>query len=126
PGPGTPNGGAAGIATTVEDLLVAAQGLFGDAALGPRVAAQLASPDPATGYSPGSIGFCPCSEDPDEPRFALVGHMGGGTIVAWAPGQEVAVALHVTDTLWVGDRIERATAMLALVAEVAAATWSAD
>lgn len=127
PAIGEPNAGAGGLATTVADLLAAVDGILGrDDLIGPAVRAQLLDPDPDTAYGQGTIGFCPCGDGVGSPRFSLIGHMGGGTIAAWAPAAGVSVVLHVTDTLWVGHRLDDAAALLARMAAMTARAWPAE
>ena len=101
PEPGAPHGGAAGIVSTLPDLLVAADGLLkhhsfvSDAAWN-----TMAGFDLFTGLGAGIAGYCPCTVTADGAhKFFSVGFTGSSTFLAYVPSLDIAVSIEVGDDL---------------------------
>lgn len=125
--PAAPRHGAAGIETTLADLVAAAEAIVRPSLLlSPTAHAAMHDVDPFSGIGPGLIGFCPCTTRGGVPSFFAHGYTGSSTLVAHVPTLDVAIALDVGDDLWTDAR--RMPAVLDLMAELvrtAAASWRA-
>jgi CubicO group peptidase (beta-lactamase class C family) len=97
--PGAPRGGAAGIASTLPDLLVASDGLLRRHSLVSETAwTAMAGFDLYTGLGAGIAGYCPCTVTADGThKFFSVGFTGSSTFLAYVPSLDVAVSIEVGD-----------------------------
>ena len=52
----------------------------------------------------GLIGYCPCTKNPDgSAHFTALGHTGGYTELQYAPDDNIAIAINVTDSIYTPD-----------------------
>ena len=100
--PGTPRGGAAGIESTLPDLLGAADGLLKrHASISSGSWAAMNTLDVFTGVGAGIAGYCPCTVAADGThKFFALGFTGSSTFVVYVPTLDIAVAIQVGDDLW--------------------------
>jgi len=101
PSPAWPRGGTAGIVTSLPDLLKAGQAILRDhIGLSDAAYTTMTEIDVASGFGPGSFGFCPCRVDNlGVPRFFGIGYYGATTLLAYAPSLDITVAIDLVDSL---------------------------
>ena len=118
------NHGSGGLVSTVPDLLALVQAILvtGDGLDG-HILREMRDPDPSVAVGLGTIGLCPCHESGGAVRFGLVGHYGGSTVAAVAPGTEIVVVLNTSESLWRDDGfLSVVDAFLLRIANLAAAS----
>jgi CubicO group peptidase (beta-lactamase class C family)/peptidoglycan/LPS O-acetylase OafA/YrhL len=122
PVPGEPRGGTAGVLTTLDDLLSAGVAILRDGAgLSPEAFAHLTAVDLATGYGPGTFGFCPCrTDEAGDGSFFALGYYGSTAVLVHAPAPNLTIAVDLTTSLWEDDRYEAVIRLFELVEEAAA------
>ncbi|MET0919705.1 MAG: serine hydrolase domain-containing protein, partial [Acidimicrobiia bacterium] len=97
--PGAPRGGAAGIQSTLSDLLLASDGLLKHHSLVSAPAWDAINHlDLVTGMGAGIAGYCPCSVNAAGVHsFFAIGFTGTSTFMAYVPSLDVAIAIQVGD-----------------------------
>ncbi|HEX5587095.1 MAG TPA: serine hydrolase [Acidimicrobiia bacterium] len=120
-----PRDGAAGIQTTLADLLLASDGLLKrHATVSDAAYSTMTDFDVVTGLGAGISGYCPCTVAADgSHHFFTIGMTGSATFLAYVPSLDVAVALQVGDDLW--TRPGTANAAVQLVHDLASTLASA-
>lgn len=105
PAPGRPNFSTAGLAPTAAELARWSIALLRDntPGLSPSSLAAMRAVNPATGFGAGLIGYCPCADGPDGLQFSAFGHTGGYSEVQYFPATDLAIALNVSDSIYVPD-----------------------
>jgi CubicO group peptidase (beta-lactamase class C family)/surface polysaccharide O-acyltransferase-like enzyme len=72
--------------------------------------------DTSTGLGPAVYGYCPCAiDDTGQDHWQWIGHTGGTTELAYSDADDLAIALNVTDSLWLPDRGRAIAELLALL-----------
>jgi len=101
PSPSWPRGGTAGIETSLPDLLKAGQAILRDhVGLSAAAYASMTDIDVASGFGPGTFGFCPCRLDnAGSPRFFGIGSYGATALLAYSPSLNLTIAVDLVDSL---------------------------
>ena len=106
PAPALPNFSTAGLTPTASQLARWGVALLSDNTpqLSEASFAAMRDVDPATGFGAGLIGYCPCTKNPDgSAHFTALGHTGGYTELQYAPDDNIAIAINVTDSIYTPD-----------------------
>ena len=106
PAPGLPNFSTAGMMPTAAQLARWGVALLKDNTpqLSEASRAAMRDIDPATGFGGGLIGYCPCTKNPDgSSHFTGLGHTGGYTEFQYTADDDIAIAINVTDSIYVPD-----------------------
>jgi CubicO group peptidase (beta-lactamase class C family) len=106
PAAGLPNYSTAGLTPTATQLAHWGVALLGDNTpqLSDMSLAAMSAINPASGFGAGLIGYCPCTKSVDgTPIWAAFGHTGGYTELQYAPGDNLAIAINVTDSIYAPD-----------------------
>lgn len=105
PSPGQPNFSTSGLMPTANELARWSVALLRDNT--PRLSdvslAAMRAINPASGFGAGLIGYCPCANGPEGLQFSAFGHTGGYSEVQYFPAADLAIALNVTDSIYVPD-----------------------
>ena len=106
PGPQTPNFATSGLVTDTTTLLHWAIALYRDhTIIDADAVAAMNQFDPDTGLGPASFGYCPCTIDDHGTRhWKWIGHSGATTQLVYDSTDDTAIAVNVTDSLWLADR----------------------
>jgi CubicO group peptidase (beta-lactamase class C family)/surface polysaccharide O-acyltransferase-like enzyme len=117
PEPQAPNFSTSGIVTDTATLLRWAVALYRDhVVLDADALADMHRIDTTTGLGAASYGYCPCTVDPDgTSHWRWIGHSGGTTQLVYSDVDDLAIALNVTDSLWLADRGRAVAELLELV-----------
>ena len=117
PGPQEPNFATSGIVTDTATLLRWAVSLYRDGAVTkPDALAAMHSFDPETGLGAASFGYCPCTIDELGVRhWRWIGHSGGTTQFVYSDVDDIAIALNVTDSLWLPQRGQATAELIELI-----------
>lgn len=93
---------AGGALTTSEDLARWGRALFaGDQVLSADRQAEMVDVDNQFSNGLGAYPVCPCSLDADGARvYASIGHHGGQASVQYAPAEDLAIGLYLTESMW--------------------------
>jgi CubicO group peptidase (beta-lactamase class C family)/surface polysaccharide O-acyltransferase-like enzyme len=103
---GLPNFSAAGLVTTASQLAHWGVALLRDNApgLSDESSAAMRDIDVTSGLGAGLIGYCPCTVDDEGTlHWAAFGHSGGYTELQYAPDDDIAIVVNVTDSIYVPD-----------------------
>lgn len=116
PAPSQPNFSTAGLTPTATQLTHWAVALLKDNAPKLSASAQTAmrTIDAASSVGAGIIGYCPCTRTADgSPNFGAFGATGGYTWLEYAPADNLAIVINVTDSIYNPDgRIESAQVLI--------------
>ena len=101
-----PNFSTSGIVTDTAALLRWAVSLYRDhIVIDAGALAAMHDIDVETGLGPAVYGFCPCTVDGSGViHWRWIGHSGGTTEIAFSDDDDLAIALNVTDSLWLPER----------------------
>jgi CubicO group peptidase (beta-lactamase class C family)/peptidoglycan/LPS O-acetylase OafA/YrhL len=118
---GAPNGGAAGLQTTLPELVKLGQGILRDhVGISAASAARMADIDTTNGFGGGALGYCPCRVDAEGNRsFFAIGHTGGTSYVVWAPSLDLTIAVDLSQSLWAEHRAEAVLELVRRIERVA-------
>ncbi|HEX2046939.1 MAG TPA: serine hydrolase [Acidimicrobiales bacterium] len=121
PEPAWPRGGTAGIETSMIDLLTAGTAILRDhEGLSGAAYRHMTRVDPASGFGPGTFGFCPCRLDSDGvPRFFAIGYYGATTLLAYAPSLDLTIAVDLVDSLGTNGGYDAVSALFERIEELA-------
>lgn len=106
PAPGLPNFSTSGLTPTAAQLARFGVALFEDNApgLSEDALAALGDVDIGSGFGAGLMGYCPCTLSADGvPRWEAFGHTGGYAELQHSPGDDLSVAINVTDSVYASD-----------------------
>jgi CubicO group peptidase (beta-lactamase class C family) len=123
PEPGEPNFAAAGMTPTATQLTHWAVALLRDDVPGLSSEARdaMAHIDPDSALGAGLWGYCPCTSDAGHTQFAALGHSGAGTELQYSSDPDLAIAINLTDSIWVPDnRQDQLTKLFSQLRELAA------
>lgn len=112
-----PNFSTGGVVTTTATLLRWAVALYRDhVVLDDAGLAPMHDIDTDTGLGVASYGYCPCTVDPSGVgHWRWIGHSGGTSQLVYSEVDDLAVAMNVTDSLWLPDRGRAVAELLELV-----------
>lgn len=112
-----PNFSTGGVVTTTATLLRWAVALYRDhVVLDDAELAAMRDIDTETGLGVASYGYCPCTVGPDGvSHWRWIGHSGGTSQLVYSEVDDLAIALNVTDSLWLPDRGRAVAELLDLV-----------
>jgi CubicO group peptidase (beta-lactamase class C family)/peptidoglycan/LPS O-acetylase OafA/YrhL len=122
PAPSWPRGGTAGIETSLPDLLKAGQAILRDhVGLSDAAFATMTAIDVASGFGPGTFGFCPCRvDDAGAHTFFGIGYYGATTLLAHAPALNLTIAVDLVDSLGHNGGYEAVFVLFEMLEELAA------
>ena len=63
----------------------------------------MADIDPGSTLGAGLWGYCPCTSNAGHPQFAALGHSGAATELQYSSNPDVAIAINLSDSIWVPD-----------------------
>ena len=112
-----PNFATSGIVTDTADLLRWGIALYRDHTVIDVVGlAAMHQIDTSTGLGPAVYGYCPCTiDDSGREHWQWIGHTGGTTQLAYSDTDDIAIALNVTDSLWLENRGRAVAELLTLL-----------
>ncbi len=112
-----PNFATSGIVTDTADLLRWGIALYRDHVVIDAAALDaMHDIDMATGLGPAVYGYCPCTiDDAGQDHWQWIGHAGGTTQLSYSDADDIAIALNVTDSLWLADRGRAVAELLTLL-----------
>lgn len=112
-----PNFATSGIVTDTADLLRWGIALYRDRLVIDAIGlAAMHDIDRSTGLGPAVYGYCPCTiDDADQDHWQWIGHTGGTTQLVYSDADDIAIALHVTDSLWLENRGRAVAELLMLL-----------
>ena len=121
-----PNFSTSGMVTDTATLLRWAIALYRDhIVIDSDALAAMHEIDAETGLGPAVYGYCPCTVDGSgAEHWRWIGHSGGTTQLAYSDNDDLAIALNVTDSLWLPER-GRAIAELLEILRTAVLTATA-
>jgi CubicO group peptidase (beta-lactamase class C family) len=102
-----PGGGAAGLTTNLNGLLVWGETMLRrHAPISDEAWAQMALLDQRSSLGAGVYGYCPCTFDNnDQPVWQRIGHSGGTTSLQYDGGQDLLFALQIPRGVWGSNTI---------------------
>jgi CubicO group peptidase (beta-lactamase class C family) len=102
-----PGGGAAGLTTNLNGLLVWGETILRHhAPISDEAWAQMALLDQRSSLGAGVYGYCPCTFDNnDQPVWQRIGHSGGTTSLQYDGGQDLLFALQIPRGVWGSNTI---------------------
>lgn len=124
-GPAEPRHGAAGIVSTVPDLMRATQGMLRDSAIVPPSGHEaMRHVDPQTGLGVGVVAFCPCV-NAQEPTYFSHGYFGMTAITAFVPTLDVIVTVTLPESIHGGPSYGAVIDLMERLARLVDSTWEA-
>lgn len=103
PSPGLPNFSTAGVTMSASQLARWGVALLRDntPSLSPASLQAMRAISPGSGFGAGLIGYCPCTIRPDGAvQWSALGHTGGSSELQYVFGDDVAIALFVSDSIY--------------------------
>ncbi len=103
PSPGLPNFSTAGVTMSASQLAQWGVALLRDntPGLSPASLQAMRAISPGSGFGAGLIGYCPCTLRPDGTvQWSALGHTGGSSELQYVAGDDVAIALFVSDSIY--------------------------